>query len=130
MINSMDDIRLYWTAELLDILPVDFEQYCARAARRARQRIITCIGRDAMQDAESGNPENQERAETIKDAEIEFMHVYILEHLWRQKAAGAERDIQLPNGMRVTLQAVSGDDFTQLIQTHMKNAETVLSEYI
>ncbi|MBN2435586.1 MAG: hypothetical protein JXK07_10015 [Spirochaetes bacterium] len=130
MINSMDDIRLYWTAELLDILPADFEQYCARAARRARQRIIKCIGREAMQDAESESPENPERAEAVKDAEIEFMHVYVLEHLWRQKAAGAERDIQLPNGLRVTLQAVSGDDFKHLIQTHVANAETTLAEYI
>lgn len=123
MINTLEDIRDLWSPDDLGIDDTDdssgvtrFERFlvknCDRAERRVRKLVPWSIA-DAA-------------GEEVKAAEIEFLHVFILEHLWHMKASGFEREIRMPGGFQVSLQAFNSEEYERLTAAHISNAEREL----
>ncbi len=140
MLNSISDIKTLWPGDALNLDDVtvvqtdpdktSYDLFLENEGDRIRRRLIKWVGADAYDDASSGDPSDTDRADALKEAEFELFHINIMEKLWRDKSAGVERDIQLPSGMRITLQAFSGDDYKNIISTHLAEAQRAVMEYI
>ncbi len=134
MLNDIKHIKELWPGEALNIDDEEpgkdgtaYDQFIKDTAGKIRRRLVKLVGAEAMADAEKSEPADQARKDCIKDAELELFHVLFIEKIWRDKSAGAERDIQLPSGMRITLEAFS--DYEKIIQTHVGNACRDVEDY-
>lgn len=135
MLNKIEDIKSLWIPEELDVNEddsgnSDYDKLINRFERNVKWRMIDLVGVDAYTDASHEMPDDQMRAEKLREAEKEFFEIQCLEFIWRQKASGAERDVQMPSGFRITLQAFGSDDYISMIKMHVKNAERFLGDYL
>lgn len=139
MLNSKDEIRSYWPPENADIddetriggtTKTAYDLFIETTIKAVARRLKKWIGTEAYDDAIRETPVNPERAEAVKEAELQLIHIEFIEKLWRDKSAGAERDVQFPSGMRITLEAFSFEAYMEIIRTHVGNADRAVMEYI
>jgi len=138
MLNDLSVIKGYWPGDVLNNDDLDivreektaYDLFLEREVKTVTRRLKKWCGSEALVDAGLETPVDQDRADALKDSELELIHVSIMEQLWRDKCAGAERDIQLPSGMRITLQAFSGDDCRNIISAHLNKAESMVLDYL
>jgi len=138
MLNSSTDIKAMWQGDALNIddskLDANsltaYDRFLEKEAVKVGRRLKSWIGEAAYTDAALPSPADSDRAECIKESEMELMHVAVMEKLWRDKSAGVERDIQLPSGTRITLQAFNSDDHINIIKAHLANAERAVLDYL
>ncbi|HRZ28890.1 MAG TPA: hypothetical protein P5295_18910, partial [Spirochaetota bacterium] len=103
MLNAPGTVKEYWSADVFGLDSAVFDSFLQRECDNAFRRLTRWVGRAAIDDAALETPGDPERAEAIKAAEIELIHIQMINQLWRDKCAGQERDIQFPSGMRITL---------------------------
>jgi hypothetical protein len=123
MINSIDDIKTLWNPEDLGLSDEagdsgvsPYEAFLTKTCARADRRIAKIVSAEVMS---SGCDE-------VKQAEIEFVNVFVLEHLWHMKASGSEKTIKMPGGFEVQLQEFKSDEYERLVSAHIYNAEREL----
>jgi len=130
MLNSLETVREYWSADVFGLDSAVFDSFLQRECDNAFRRLARWVGRAAIDDAALETPADQDRADALRSAEIELIHIQMINQLWRDKCAGQERDIQFPSGMRITLQAFTAEDCTALISDHVSRAENMALEYL
>ena len=126
MLNSMEDMKVLWNPENLGMSDIpdasgvsEYERFIKRICGKAGRRINKLIPSGSF------NTES----EALLSAEIEFAQVFVLEHLWMLKAAGSEKQIEMPGGFKISLQEFTSEDYEHLMTAHIYNAERELSDY-
>lgn len=138
MLNDLEEIKRLWPGDVLnmddeEIVKDDktaYDLYLEREGLKIKRRLVNWVGAAAYEDAALTTPSDPDRSDALKDAELELFHANIMEKLWRDKSAGAERDVQLPSGMRISLQVFSSDEYRAIIEAHVSNAGDMITEYI
>jgi len=124
MLNDLADIKPLWNPDELGLSDSPetpdgaspYERFLEKLSQKADRRISRLVSPEVFSAA----------GEDVKAAEIEFMSVFVLEHLWMMKAAGSEKQIEMPGGFKIYLQEFSSDDYKQLVLAHVYNAEREL----
>lgn len=137
MVNNLNDIKSLFVPDMLgvsDDAPEGEKSEYVKLLEswdvKIHLRLMTLIGATAYEDAGAETPTDELRSLAVKEAEKEFFQISALELLWRQKAEGAERDIQMPSGFRITLQAFGSEDYERLIGNYLSNVNRLLADFI
>jgi hypothetical protein len=137
MLNAITDIKDLWSGDALNIDDTvkdendktAFDRYLEKEGKKIKRRLIAWVGQEAYNDALLGTPLDQSRKDSLQEAEEDLFHVTLIEKLWRDKSAGAEREVTFPSGMRIALQAFNTDEYEKIINAHTQSADQVLQDY-
>ena len=131
MINSLEDIKAaILKADALSLSETEFEKFISNSVSKVEMRLTNLVGEYVVADAKNETPSYVFRANAVKHAEIEFIQIEVLMKLWELKSAGAERDVQFPDGSRIVLQAFGSDDYERFINAHIMSAERYLMDFM
>ena len=129
MLIDADELRALFdiAAQIAD----DRLTFCIRNASRT---LKGWVGEDAYEDAGSGTPENEERAEALKDAES-FLAMYhaLLNTSARIRANGLvsrEQDAAGPVGGNVINQYYTPADLIKLREQYFAQAQSFAASYL
>jgi len=130
MLNDIQTIQLYWPAAALNLSEDAFTAFLNHEDMYIERRLKQWVGQEAYEDAKQANPANPLRANTLKEAELNLIHVSCLYKLWRDSGMGTEKSVSLPSGMRVDLSRLNESEYKILIQSYLDEAYRICEEYI
>ncbi|TAL31582.1 MAG: hypothetical protein EPN93_17455 [Spirochaetes bacterium] len=138
MLNAIADIKAIWPGDALNIDDTvkdgndktAFDRFIEKAGAAIDRRLKKWVGEAVFEDASSATPTDSDRADAIKEAEMELFHASMAEHMMRENIKGMEKDITLPSGMRISLSVFSREDYEKTILLFSDAAYCRLVEWI
>ncbi len=138
MLNNPDSIRRIWPGASVDIDDevknddgkTAYDFFLEEKAKEVARRLKNWVGADAYLDAESENPTDTDRKESLLDAEMYLFNVCFIEKLFSDNASGLVKDTQIPSGMRTSFNILTEDGYEKAIEMWTSKAYRSVLDYI
>lgn len=136
MLNDATRIKRFWSASVLNLSTAaaeeeisDYDFFIEDTVRQIRRRLIGWVGASAVADAESETPQDPDRAEALRDAELYLFNIECINKLASDASGGNVTDFKTPSGMEISLDVMSEESKSAALDYYLSKAERSVEDY-